>query len=168
MVTQRPALGFDLKRETEHWISWHYNTSQSYGRVRDYTWHMIWNWPLSHYRCSTKSLIKDKVKTHQWKGQNKISKWTIQSYTPKYREAPSFWILFFIIRLCMANGQAFVHKNDNFQIDGASRYFGVLLCQLGHLLNKILVCRSFQCCVLFLCLAKLYRSIHDKGLYWSL
>ena len=43
-------------------------------------------------------------------------------------------------------------NNRNFQIDGASRYFGVWLWQLVHLL--ILVC-SFQWCVLFLCLAKL-------------
>ena len=39
-----------------------------------------------------------------------------------------------------------------FQIDGASRYFGVWVWQLVHLL--ILVC-SFPWCVLFLCLANL-------------
>ena len=76
------------------------------------------------------------------------------------------------IRICMVNGQGLPvqlichtkpYNNRNFQIDGASRYFGVWLWQLVHLL--ILVC-SFQWCVLFLCLAKLYRScpIRDKGL----
>ena len=54
-------------------------------------------------------------------------------------------------------------NNRNFQIDGASRYFGVWVWQLVHLLILVF---SFQWCVLFLCLAKLYRScpIRDKGL----
>ena len=64
----------------------------------------------------------EKNKTHHWKKQTKISKWTnCQSHTPKYRKAPS--------RFCMAdelNGQALpVHhtnpyKNYNFQNDGTS------------------------------------------------
>ena len=77
------------------------------------------------------------------------------------------------IRICMVNGQGLPvqlichtkpYNNRNFQIDGASQYFGVWVWQLVHLL--ILVC-SFQWCVLFLCLAKLYRScpIRDKGLF---
>ena len=68
----------------------------------------------------------------------------------------------------MVNGQGFpvhlkLYNNRNFQIDGASRCFGIWVWQLVHLL--ILVC-SFQRCVLFLCLAKLCRSrsIRDKGL----
>ena len=33
-------------------------------------------------------------KTHHWKEQTKISKWTnCQTHTPKYREAPSIWKL---------------------------------------------------------------------------
>ena len=39
-----------------------------------------------------------------------------------------------------------------FQNDGTSRYFGLQLWELVHLLN--LVC-SFQGCVLFMCLIKL-------------
>ena len=76
------------------------------------------------------------------------------------------------IRICMVNGQGMLvqltchtkpYKNRNFPIDDASRYFGVWVWQLVRLL--ILVC-SFQWCVLFFCLVKLYRScpIHDKGL----
>ena len=76
------------------------------------------------------------------------------------------------IRICMVNGQGLPvqlichtkpYNNRNFQIDGASWYFGVWVWQLVHLLT--LVC-SFQWCVLFLSLAKLYRScpIRDKGL----
>ena len=98
-----------------------------------------------------------------------------ESYTKVSRSAINLKIVVFI-RFCMANelnGQGLpVHhtqpyKNWNFQKDCASRYFGVWLWQLVHLL--ILVC-SFQCCVLFLCLAKLYRScpIRDEGLFWEL
>ena len=39
------------------------------------------------------------------------------------------------------------YKNYNFENDGTSRYFGLRLCKLVHLLN--LVC-SFQWCVLFM------------------
>ena len=76
------------------------------------------------------------------------------------------------IRICMVNRQDMPtqlichtkpYNNRNFHIDGTSRYFGVWLWQLVHLL--ILVC-SFQWSVLFLYLAKLYRScpIRDKSL----
>ena len=81
-------------------------------------------------------------------------------------------IILKIIKICMVNGQGLPvqlichtkpYNNRNFQIDGASRYFGVWVWQLVHLL--ILVC-SFQWCVLFLCLARLCGScpICDKGL----
>ena len=74
------------------------------------------------------------------------------------------------IRFCTVNGQGMpvqlichTKPYNNRTVDDASRYFGVWLWQLVHLL--ILVC-SFQWCVLFLCLAKLHRScpIRDKGL----
>ena len=95
-----------------------------------------------------------------------------ESYTKVSRSTVILEISIFI-RFCMANGQAlpvqFIchtepYKNYNFQIDGASRYFGVWLWQLVHLL--ILVC-SFQWYVLFSCLTKHYRScpIRDKGLF---
>ena len=119
------------------------------------------------------SLIEHKHKTRQWKEQNKISKWTnFQSCTKVSCGSAVILGIPIFIRLCMVNRQAlpvqFVchtkpYKNSNFQIYGASRYFGLWLWQLVHLL--ILVC-SFQWCVLFLCLAKLYRScpIRDQGL----
>ena len=76
--------------------------------------------------------------------QTKISKWTTcQTHTQKYREAPSTWKLLWIIKFCMAdelNGQALsVHHtnpytNYNFQNDGNSRYFGLWLWKLVHLL----------------------------------
>ena len=83
-----------------------------------------------------------------------------------------FKIVFFI-RICMVNGQRMPvqlichtkpYNNRNFQSDGASQYFGIWVWKMVHLL--ILVW-SFQWRVLFLCLAKLYRScpIRDKGLF---
>ena len=55
------------------------------------------------------------------------------------------------------------HNNRNFQIDGTSRYFGVWVWQLVYLLMLLF---SFQWCVLFLCLVRLYSSCpsRDKGL----
>ena len=76
------------------------------------------------------------------------------------------------IRFCVVNGQGLPvqlichtepYKNSNFQIDGASWYFGVWVWRLVHLLTLVYY---FQWCVLFLCLAKLCSScpIRDKGL----
>ena len=56
------------------------------------------------------------------------------------------------------------YKNCNFENDGASRYFGVCLWHLVHLLT--LAC-SFQWYVLFLCFDQtLVQHLHrDEGLY---
>ena len=59
--------------------------------------------PLSRIGQLLESLAKHK--THHWKEQTKISKWTkCQSHIPKHREAPSFWKFQFLF--CMVNGQA--------------------------------------------------------------
>ena len=125
--------------------------------------------PLSWYSCSAK------VWSNTW------IKHTTGKNEPRLVSAPIFRVrdqstiilkIVIFIRFCMVNRQGVpVHfichtkpyNNRNFQIDGGSQYFGVWVWQLVHLL--ILVC-SFQWCVLFLCLTKLYRScpIHDKGL----
>ena len=113
--------------------------------------------PLSQYSCSAT------VWTNTWiKHTTGINKPSSES-APKYREVPSFQK-----RICMLNGQGMPvqiichtipYNNCNFQINGASRYFGW---QSVHLL---ILLSSFQWCVMFLCLAKLCRScsIRDKG-----
>ena len=111
-------------------------------------------------------------KTHHWKEQTNFSKCNNFQSQIKVQWSAIILKVVIFIRICLVNGQGLPvqlichtkpYNNLNFQIDGASRYFGVWVWQLVHLL--ILVC-SFQWCVLFLSLAKFYRScpISDKGL----
>ena len=86
-----------------------------------------------------------------------ISKWTNNClYTKVSRSVINLKIVI-IIRFCMPdelNGHALpVHhtKPSNFQNDSTSRYFGLWLSKLVHLLNLFF----FQWGVLFMCLIKL-------------
>ena len=131
---------------------------------------------LSQYRRSTEVWSNTNI-TRQLYEHNKISKCTefSESSTKVLWSAVIFKVKIFI-RFCIVNGQyeqalpichTEHYKNYDFQIDGTLWYFGVWVWQLVHVL--ILVC-SFQWCVLFLCLVKLYRScpIPDKGLLWHI
>ena len=125
------------------------------------------NRPLSRYSCSAKVWSKTWIK--HTTGKNKPSLvsalifWVTDQTTMKchHFENCDFYKVLYGERARHAKP----YNNRNFQIDGAS-YFGVRVWQLVYLL--ILVC-SFQWRVLFLCLAKLYRScpIRDKGLLTS-
>ena len=107
---------------------------------------------LSHSIDSTKVWSDTNIKYANEKNKTKLVTGPIftESHTKVSRSAVILEMSI-LIRLCMANAQAlpvqFVchtkpYKNYNFQIDGTSRYFGVWLWHLVHLLS--LVC-SFQC-----------------------
>ena len=126
------------------------------------------NRPLSQYSCSTKCWSNTWIK--HTTGKNKPSLVS----APNFRVTDQSSVKYHNFENCNFYKDLYgerarlichtkPYNNRNFQIDGASRYFGVWLWQLVHFL--ILVC-SFQWCVLFVCLAKLYRScpVHDKGL----
>ena len=117
------------------------------------------------------SLIKHKHKTRTWKDQ-KQNYWVDYFWESSTNVSQSAVIFeTSIYKVLYGERGKFAHppcrtllNSTNFQIDGASQYFGVWLWKLVQLL--LLVC-SFQWCVLILCLAKIYRNytIRDKGLF---
>ena len=101
--------------------------------------------PLSQYRCSTKVWSNTNVKHTNERNFQFLEGfvwWTGKTHLP-YRTIKTT-----IFKL-MALRDTLVYDSDNW-----STYSVILVC-------------SFQWCVLFLCLAKLYRScpIRDKGLW---
>ena len=133
------------------------------------------NRPLSWYRCSTKVWPNTKTKHTTGKSQPKLVSGPVgrlihqSSAKRRHFGNLNFCKVMYGERASLA--RQFVchtkpYKNYNFQIDGASRYFGLWLRKLVHAL--ILVCSSS---VSFLCLAtKHYRScsVRDKSLLGSL
>ena len=105
---------------------------------------------------------------HKHKNKDTNSKgWSVDQFSESQTSVSRSAIILkivIIIRCCMAdelNRQALpVHhtkpyKNYNFRNDGTSRYFGLWLWKLVHLLNLV---SSFQWCILFMCLIKLSRA----------
>ena len=162
MVSDNGSLNtgfYELKLIRCSMKSWHF---------KHFVWRRTWNVSTKWYTSFTDRTAPIKLGQTQKQNtpletkQTKISKWIYcQSHTAKYREAPSFGKLYclwgFVWQTNWTNKAClFAIQNLITWIEislHASRYFGVWLWQLVHLL--ILVC-SFQWCVLFLCLAKLY------------
>ena len=139
------------------------------------------NWiDLHHSIAALLKFDQTQNKTHHWKEQAKISKWTnCQSYSKVSRSAVILKIVVFR-RFCKAKGHAllvqFILPYRTLQKLQFSNWwrFAILWSQLRKLVHVLILVCSFQWCVLFLCLAKFYRScsVRHEGLlqvlFWVL